>query len=107
MIDEVYREWNDKAAGFVVYGGAGGTRAVEHLRLVMGELMVADVRARVALSLHSDFEGYSTLRPQPRQEAAVNAMLDDMVAWSEALRTVRVKSAPGTAGDAGDTVPAA
>jgi len=40
-IDYLYHEWNNKAAGFVGYGGAGGTRAVEHLRLVMGELMVA------------------------------------------------------------------
>src|SRR5262245_23625689 len=50
-IDFLYREWNDKAAAFVGYGGAGGTRAVEHLRLVMGEVKVAAVRAQVALSL--------------------------------------------------------
>src|SRR6185295_11703681 len=29
-IDYLYKEWNNKAAGFVSYGGAGGTRAVEH-----------------------------------------------------------------------------
>lgn len=46
----------NKAAAFVGYGSAGGTRAVEQLRLVMGELQVADVRAQVALSLHTDFE---------------------------------------------------
>ena len=50
-IDFLYREWNNKAAGFVAYGNAGGTRSVEQLRLVMGELQVADVRAQVALSL--------------------------------------------------------
>ena len=46
-IDFLYKEWNNKAAGFVSYGSVGGTRAVEHLRLVMGELQVADVRAQV------------------------------------------------------------
>jgi NAD(P)H-dependent FMN reductase len=35
-IDFLYRKWNNKAAGFVSYGGAGGVRSVEHLRLVMG-----------------------------------------------------------------------
>jgi NAD(P)H-dependent FMN reductase len=40
-LDYLYREWNNKAAGFVSYGGAGGVRAVEHLRLVLAELMVA------------------------------------------------------------------
>ena len=49
-IDYLYREWNNKAAGFVSYGSAGGARAVEQLRLVMGELQVADVRAQVAAS---------------------------------------------------------
>src|SRR5688572_22045814 len=28
-MDFLYPEWNDKAAGFVAYGGNGGTRAVE------------------------------------------------------------------------------
>src|SRR5437899_4673399 len=42
-IDFLYKEWNNKAAGFVGYGGASGTRAVEHLRLVMGELQGAGV----------------------------------------------------------------
>ncbi len=37
-IDFLFREWNNKAAGFVGYGGAGGVRAVENLRLVMGEI---------------------------------------------------------------------
>src|SRR3989441_7392089 len=36
-IDYLYKEWNNKAAGFVGYGGAGRTRAVENLRLLMGE----------------------------------------------------------------------
>src|SRR5688500_7895423 len=28
-LDFLYKEWNNKAAGFVSYGSAGGTRAVE------------------------------------------------------------------------------
>src|SRR5258707_15625418 len=84
-IDFLYKEWNDKAAGFVGYGGAGGTRAVEQLRLVMGEIKVADVRAQVALSMYDDFENFSTLTPRARQESAVTAMLDDLVALGPAL----------------------
>src|SRR5688500_12611996 len=59
-IDFLYKEWNDKAAGFVGYGSAGGTRAVESLRLVMGEIKVADVRSQVQLSLYTDFESFKT-----------------------------------------------
>ena len=90
-IDYLYREWNNKAAGFVSYGSAGGARAVEQLRLVMGELMVADVRAQVMLSLFTDFENFSKFKPDPRHVAAVNNMLDQVITWGSALKTVRSK----------------
>jgi NAD(P)H-dependent FMN reductase len=88
-IDYLYKEWNNKAAGFVGYGGVGGTRAVENLRLVMGELMVADVRAQVALSLFTDFENFSVFNPGPHQEKSVHDMLDQVIAWGGALRSLR------------------
>ena len=48
------------------YGSAGGARAVEHLRLVMAEMQVADVRAQVMLSLATDFENYTVFKPGPQ-----------------------------------------
>src|SRR3954471_18512453 len=88
-IDFLYAEWNNKAAGFVSYGAAGGTRAVEHLRLIAGELQIADVRAQVALSLFSDFENYSVFKPGPQHEGSLTTVLDQTVAWGKALATVR------------------
>jgi NAD(P)H-dependent FMN reductase len=88
-IDYLYAEWNNKAAGFVSYGSAGGVRAVEQLRLVMAELQVATVRAQAALYLATDFQNFRTFRPEPAREKAVVAMLDQLVAWGTALRTVR------------------
>ena len=88
-IDFVYAEWNNKAAGFVSYGSVGGVRAVEHLRGVMGELQVADVRAQVPLLLASDFEDYSVFKPGPAREAALATLLDQVIAWSGALRPLR------------------
>ena len=96
-IDFLFREWNDKAAGFVGYGGVGGARAVEHLRLIMGEIKVADVRAQVALSMFTDFENFSTFKPGPQQETAVNAMLDDLIPWGRALQTLRMAGIKGGA----------
>jgi NAD(P)H-dependent FMN reductase len=90
-LDFIYAEWNDKAAGFVGYGSAGGTRAVENLRLIMGELQIADVRAQVALSLADDFENWTTFKPNPKHEKAVGTMLDQVVAWGGALQTLRTK----------------
>jgi NAD(P)H-dependent FMN reductase len=90
-LDFVYREWNNKAAGFVGYGSAGGTRAVEQLRLVMAELQVATVRAQVALSLSTDFESYTVFKPAAKQEGTLNTLLDQLVAWSGALKPLRAK----------------
>lgn len=90
-IDFLYSEWNNKAAGFVSFGSAGGTRAVEHLRLIMGELQIADVRSQVALSLFTDFENFSTFKPQALHEKSLKSMLDQLVAWSGAMKTVRTK----------------
>jgi NAD(P)H-dependent FMN reductase len=90
-IDYLFREWNNKAAGFVSYGSAGGARAVEQLRLVMGELQVADVRAQVMLSLFTDFENFSVFTPRPTHEKSVNAMLDQVIAWGGALKALRKK----------------
>ena len=91
-IDFIYAEWNNKAAGFVGYGSAGGVRAVEQLRLVMAEVQVATVRAQVALSLFTDFENFSTFKPAALHEKSVGAMLDQLVAWSGAMKTLRGKS---------------
>lgn len=90
-IDFLYREWNNKAAGFVSYGGTGGVRAVEDLRLVMAELQVATVRAQVTLSLFTDFENFTTFKPAPYQEQYVNTMLDQVIAWGTALKALRTK----------------
>jgi len=75
-IDFISKEWNNKAAGFVSYGSAGGARAVEQLRLIVAELQIADVRAQVMLSLFTDFVNMSEFKPDPRHEESVNILFD-------------------------------
>jgi NAD(P)H-dependent FMN reductase len=93
-IDYLYREWNNKSAGFVGYGVNGGALAVEQLRLVMGEIQVADVRAQVNVTFISDFENFSAFKPRPSLEKSVNAMLDQVIAWGGALKTLRTTPVP-------------
>jgi NAD(P)H-dependent FMN reductase len=88
-IDFLFREWNDKAAGFIGYGSAGGVRAVENLRLVMGEIKVADVRAQVMLSLFTDFENYTTFKPHEHHDKTVHVVADEVIAWGGALKALR------------------
>lgn len=88
-IDFLYKEWNNKACGFVSYGSAGGARAVEHLRQIAAELSIADVRQQVMFSLFTDFENFSVFKPDPRHEKSVNTMLDQVVSWAGALQPLR------------------
>ena len=88
-IDFLYAEWNHKAVGFVSYGSTGGVRAVEHLRLIAGELHLADVRSQVALSLFTDFENFSIFKPAESQRDALAATVDQVIAWSNALAPLR------------------
>jgi NAD(P)H-dependent FMN reductase len=91
-IDFLFKEWNNKVAGFVGYGGAGGVRAVEQLRLVMAELHVATVRAQVQLSLFTDFENFTKFKPAPYNEKSVIDMLDQVISWGSALKVLRIKN---------------
>ncbi|GHI00105.1 NADPH-dependent FMN reductase [Neobacillus kokaensis] len=88
-LDYLREEWNNKAAGIVSYGSVGGARAAEHLRGILGELLVADVRVHPALSLFTDFENGTDFKPKAVQEDSVNQMLDQLIPWSKALFTIR------------------
>lgn len=92
-IDFLYAEWNNKAVGFVSYGGVGGVRAVEQLRLVAAELQMADVRQQVSLSLITEFENYSVFKPSDHTLRALDAMFDQVIAWSAAFAPLRSASA--------------
>jgi NAD(P)H-dependent FMN reductase len=88
-LDSARDEWNNKAAGIVSYGSTGGARAAEHLRGILGELLVADVRVNPTLSLFTDFENFKTFKPADLHLGNVHAMLDQTIAWSGALKNLR------------------
>ena len=88
-LDYLNPEVNNKAAGFVGYGSLGGTRAHENLRLILGELQVADVRTALTFSLMADFENFSVFKPADFHKDNANGMLDQVIAWSSALQPLR------------------
>jgi len=88
-LDYAREAWNNKAAGIVSYGSVGGARAAEHLRGILGELLVADVRTHPALSLFTDFVNFTEFKPQEMHAKNINEMLDQLLNWSKALKTIR------------------
>ncbi|WP_238009515.1 NAD(P)H-dependent oxidoreductase [Dactylosporangium sp. AC04546] len=90
-IDFLFAEWNHKAVGFISYGAHGGVRAVEHLRVMAGELMMADVRAQVVLNFATEFVQYRDFKPGDYNLPVLTTMLDQVIAWSEVLAPLRAR----------------
>jgi hypothetical protein len=67
---------------------------VEHLRLVAGELQMADVRQQVTLSLITEFQDYSLFTPGDHTIPALHTLIDQVVAWSTALAPLRLAPQP-------------
>lgn len=88
-LDSAKEAWANKAAGIVSYGSAGGARAAAHLKGILAELQVAPVRTQVLLSLFTDFENWSTFKPQALHASNVKGMSDQLVKWATALKTIR------------------
>lgn len=88
-IEYLYVEWNNKAAGIVSYGSTLGVSAANNLRLILTVPKVATVGTSPALSLFTDFEDMRTFKPAPFHEETVQTMLNEVVAWSTALKTIR------------------
>ena len=99
-LDQAYVEWNKKPMGAIAYGGVGGARALEHLRLIGVELDMVPVHNAVHI-------GATELRKiHPMMGASgemseieevllpsAKAMLDDMVWWAQATMAARAEAA--------------
>lgn len=88
-IDFLYQEWTNKVAGFVGYGGTGGLRSIEQLRLIMAELQVATIRSQMGFSLRTDFKDYEEFRPANYHLKNLTTLLDQLILWGESFRNIR------------------
>jgi NAD(P)H-dependent FMN reductase len=82
-IDYAYDEWHAKPVGLVAYGHCSrGYHAMAALRMVFAELHTVTMRDEVTFDLMEK-------EPGPEHEPAASLLLDELVWWSEALRTAR------------------
>lgn len=90
-LDYLFFEWNYKPAGFVSYGGvSGGTRSVQMSKQVMTALKMMPIPEGVFIPFVAkliDAEG--TFNPGTTQDEAVTRMLDELLRWAEALKSLR------------------
>lgn len=99
-LDYAYNEWNNKPVAFVGYGGVGGARAVEQLRLISVELQMAPIRSAVHI-VWADYAriaaGEVTFADLPHLEQAAADMLEQFRWWVDALKTARDATAKAKA----------
>src|SRR5690606_33204741 len=91
-LDYAYNEWNKKPIGFVGYGGVGGARAVEQLRLISVELQMAPVRNGVHI-VWADYmqiaSGDKKLTDFDHLNQAADDLLGQIAWWGKALKAAR------------------
>ena len=90
-IDYLHREWQHKPAGIVSYGGvAAGTRAAQMLKQVLTALKMMPMLEAVNIPfVHSHLDEYGRLKPTEAMEASSTAMLDELLRWTESMRSLR------------------
>src|SRR5215212_4639047 len=91
-LDYLYTAWNNKPVAFVGYGGVGGARAVEQLRLNAIELQMAPIRNAV----HIQIPVYLAVLKEGKKlsdfdflNQNAKDMLDQLSWWTDALRAGR------------------
>jgi NAD(P)H-dependent FMN reductase len=87
-LDYVYYDWSRKAVAFVSWGGTGGTRCVEQLRLVTIELDMVPIRFAVHIANPWFIKDASELRTDANLQSA-GALLDHLTWWTGALKRAR------------------
>lgn len=94
-LDYLHHEWAYKPVGFVSYGGvSAGTRAVQMLKQVVTALKMMPVPEAVSIPFVQQFiDDEGQVRANATMDAAADAMLDELLRWVEALRSVREREA--------------
>lgn len=91
--DYGFKGWQKKPIGAVAYGGSGGARSLEHLRLIAINLRMVPVGGAVHLAggdfmaavKGGELPGYLT--------ASAEGMLDEVAFWARASRDARAGAA--------------
>jgi NAD(P)H-dependent FMN reductase len=90
-LDHLHREWADKPAGVVSYGGvSAGLRAATALKPVLAALRMVPVVEAVSIPFFTQFLAEDgTFVPNAELEAGPKTMLDELARLTAALRPLR------------------
>jgi NAD(P)H-dependent FMN reductase len=90
-IDYLYHEWVYKPVSFVSYGsGGGGVRAVEHLRDIVAQVKMFDLREQVIITNYwEQMNDKGEFQPSDAQNKTADALLNELVFWTVQMKQSR------------------
>lgn len=90
-VDYLFNEWSYKVAGLVTYGGPlAGARAAQMEKLMLTTVKVMTVPEGVSIPLvHQKVDADGVFQPEAFMTRGAKAMLDELVKWAGALKTLR------------------
>jgi NAD(P)H-dependent FMN reductase len=91
-LDYLLHEWAYKPVGLVSYGGvSGGTRSAQMTKQIVTALKMMPMMEAVTIPFFSQYVDNEarTFTPPDVQEKAAIVMLDELLKWAEALKTMR------------------
>ena len=89
-LDTVYHEWTYKPVGFVTYGGiSGGLRAMQMTRMMVTGFKMMPMVEAVNIPFFTQFVQDGVFKANETHEKSVTPMLDELLRWAEALKTLR------------------
>ncbi|WP_213980186.1 NAD(P)H-dependent oxidoreductase [Sphingomonas sp. dw_22] len=88
-LDTVYAEWNRKPVAFVAYGGMGGARSVEQLRLNAVELQMAPLEAAIHLTGAGAKRQGDRFLGDDKDNQRLGHLFDELAWWGRTLKAGR------------------
>lgn len=77
-LDHLYAEWGGKPVGFVGYGVAGGTRAIEQLMPITVQLNMIPLSGQVNLHIFSQMDQDGNFLPTEQDEESLSNLLSSV-----------------------------
>jgi NAD(P)H-dependent FMN reductase len=89
-IDYLFHEWTYKPAAFVSYGGAsGGIRSAQMSKMVLTSVKIMPLPESVSLPFFTKSIENGVFNPGDAPEKPLTSMLDELLRWATALKTMR------------------
>lgn len=90
-LDYLKMELKEKVISFVGYGGIGGGRSIEQLKLIVSTFSSITTGISVNFFINTDFINFKELNAKDYHVGALNGLLDETIRWTDAFIKVRNK----------------